>query len=190
MVLDTGLGWRFQPGRFATAGIEPRTPQYDAQERSGYARSSLTDVEARLADMDRDGVEAEVLYPSMLGAFLSGRKAGPAITAALCRSYNDWLAENSRAAPRRLLPLACIPLGDLDAAATEIERARKLGHVGVVIPAGTADDRPYSDRAYDVLWRRRATRVPRSRSTPATVPIEPLRRDRFNATISATRSGT
>jgi predicted TIM-barrel fold metal-dependent hydrolase len=151
-VLDTGLGRRFQPGRFATAGFTPRTPEYDAQERSGYARSSSTDVAARLADMDRDGVEAEVLYPSIVGAFLSGRKVGPDVTAALCRSYDDWLAETCRAAPRRLFPLACIPLGDLDAAVAEIERARKLGHVGIVIPAGTADNRPFSDPAYDVLW--------------------------------------
>jgi predicted TIM-barrel fold metal-dependent hydrolase len=151
-VLDTGLGWKFQPGRFATAGIEPRTPQYEAQERSGYARDSLSGLCARLADMDRDGVNAELLYPSMLGAFLSGRKAGPEVTEALCRSYNDWLADYCSHAPRRLFPLACVPLGRLDAAAAEVERATKLGHVGIVIPCGSTDDRPYFDPAYDAFW--------------------------------------
>lgn len=151
-VLDTGLGWTFQPGRFATAGIDPHTSQYVAQERSGYARRSLADVRARLADMERDGVEAEVLYPSIVGAFLSSRKAGVEITEALCRSYNGWLRDYCSEARDRLFPLACVPLGRLDRAVAEIERARKLGHVGIVIPCGSSDERPYFDPAYDSLW--------------------------------------
>jgi uncharacterized protein len=151
-VLDSGLGWTFQPGRFATAGIDPQTTEYEAQERSGYARDSLTDLRARLRDMDEDGVKGEVLFPTMVGSFLSGRKAGPEVTAALCRSYNDWLLDYCGESRGRLFPLACVPVCNLDVAVAEVERARKLGHVGIVIPCGSAADRPYVDSAYDPLW--------------------------------------
>jgi predicted TIM-barrel fold metal-dependent hydrolase len=151
-VLDTGLGRTFQPGRFATAGLEPHTPEYEAQERSGYGRDSLTDVRARLADMDRDGVEAEVLFPTLLGSFVSKSEYEPELTVALLRSYNDWLADYCREAPRRLFPLACVQVRDLPAAVAEVERARTLGHVGIAIPCGSPSERPYSDPSYDDLW--------------------------------------
>jgi predicted TIM-barrel fold metal-dependent hydrolase len=150
--LETNLGHTFQPGAFGTAGTEPQTPEYVAQERSGYARASLTDVDKRLAEMDRDGVAAEVLFPSMLGSFISGRKAGAEITEALCRSYNDWVAEYCRASPRRLFPIACIAVRNLHAAVAEMKRARTLGHVGIVLPSGSPEYRPYGDGEYDALW--------------------------------------
>ena len=151
-VLDTGLGWTFQPGRFATAGIDPQTAEYATQERSGYARDSLTDLRARLTDMDKDGVEGEVLFPTMLGSFLSGRKVGPEVTAALCRSYNDWLLDYCRESRGRLFPLACVPVCNLDVAVAEAERVKMLGHVGIVVPCGSPEDRPYVDPGYDPLW--------------------------------------
>ena len=151
-VLDTGLGRTFQPGRFATAGLEPQTPDYDAQERSGYARDCLTEPRARLADMDRDGIEAEVLFPTVLGSFVSRPKIDPAVTEALMSSYNDWVADYCSEAPRRLFPLACIELRDLHAAAGAMERAKKRGHVGILLPCGSPAERPYVDPGYDVLW--------------------------------------
>jgi predicted TIM-barrel fold metal-dependent hydrolase len=33
-----------------------------------------------------------------------------------------------------------------------VERVKKLGHVGIVIPCGSVADRPYVDAAYDALW--------------------------------------
>jgi predicted TIM-barrel fold metal-dependent hydrolase len=151
-VLDTGLGRAFQPGRFATAGLEPDTPAYLEQERSGYARDGLTDVQARLADLDRDGVEAEVVFPTLLGSFVGKQEYELELVLALLRSYNDWLAEYCREAPRRLFPLACVQVQDVDAAVAEVERARRLGHVGIAIPCGSPSERPYSDPGYDALW--------------------------------------
>jgi len=151
-VMDTGLGLTVQPGRFATAGLEPQTRDYEAQERSGYARDSLTDLRARLADLDRDGVEGEVLFPTLVGRFVSRLEHGPEVAEALLRSYNDWLADYCSEAPARLFPLACIQVRDLDAAVAEVERVKKLGHVGIVIPCGSPADRPYADRVYDPLW--------------------------------------
>lgn len=151
-LLDTGLGRRFQPGRFATAGLEPRSPEYTAQERSGYARESLTHVGARLAEMDRDGVRAEILFPTALRGFVARPEYAPDLVDSLLRSYNDWIAAYCQEAPDRLFPLACLQLHDVDAAVSEAERAKKLGHVGIVIPCGSPAHRPYGDPAYDRLW--------------------------------------
>ena len=151
-VMDTGLGHTVQPGRFATAGLEPGSRGYLAQERSGYARDSLTDLRARLADMDGDGVEAEVLFPTLVARIFSRLEGGPEVAEALLRSYNDWLADYCSEAPARLFPLACIQVRNLEAAVAEVERVRKRGHVGIVIPCSSPADRSYSDPAYEPLW--------------------------------------
>jgi predicted TIM-barrel fold metal-dependent hydrolase len=151
-LLDTGLGVTVQPGRFATAGLKPGSPEYLAQERSGYARDGLRGIPARLADLDRDGVEAEVLFPTLVGRVGLRPEHPPEVVQALLRSYNDWLADYCREAPSRFFGIACIPVGDPGAAVAEMERARKSGHVGILIPCGSPARRPYSDRCWDPLW--------------------------------------
>jgi len=67
-------------------------------------------------------------------------------------AYNDWTADYCKEAPDRLFPLACLQLYDLPDAIAEMERAKKLGHVGVCIPATAPSNRLYSDRWYDKFW--------------------------------------
>jgi predicted TIM-barrel fold metal-dependent hydrolase len=149
--LDTGLGRNINVGVFATAGMVPQTEEHDATERKGYAaRASLTDIKARLKDMDSDGVAAEVLYPSAMGGFYAHEDEE--IGKAALASYNDWLAEYVKDSEGRMFGLACVQVRDIDAAVAETERARRLGHAGIVIPSGSPDDRPYTDPAYDALW--------------------------------------
>ncbi len=45
----------------------------------------------RLAAMDKQGIDTAVLYPT--GGLLIGRIREPAYAAALCRAYNDFIAD-------------------------------------------------------------------------------------------------
>jgi hypothetical protein len=65
------------------------------------------DPKARLADMDRDGIDAQVLYGD--GAMAA---RDPELRSVLARAYNDWLAEFCSMAPERLIGLAVVPAHD------------------------------------------------------------------------------
>ncbi len=118
------------------------------------------DPTARMADMDEDGVDAEVLYGSGVGGGITLRTADRPLRFALMRAYNDWLAQFCSAAPDRLVGIAEVPHWDTALAIGEAQRARKLGLCGVLIPAIPAidgpmsdpADRPYTDAKYEPLW--------------------------------------
>src|SRR2546427_1846628 len=72
------------------------------------------DPDARVADMDRDGLDVAVLYPSMSLFFgpIGGLKAldDAEVVLACQQAYNDWVAEDCGAPPHRLFGLAAGPL--------------------------------------------------------------------------------
>jgi aminocarboxymuconate-semialdehyde decarboxylase len=88
------------------------------------------DAEPRLAQMDADGVDQQVVSPTPV--FFSYDKPGPS-AARVARIFNDLALEVCAQAPERLLPFAQVPLQDTDAACAELDRAIAAGHVGVEI---------------------------------------------------------
>ena len=93
-----------------------------------------SDPVARLRDMDSEGIDQAVLYPT-IGLYFSAVE-DPAAAVALAAAYNDWLAGYCAADPRRLFGAAMLPLQDPAAAARELRRAvTELGLVaGFVRP--------------------------------------------------------
>lgn len=93
-------------------------------------RSNSWDAEARLADMDSDGVDAQVVMPTPV--FFSYTEE-PVQAARIARVFNDLALEICSPAPERLLPFCQVPLQDPDAACRELDRCVDAGHVGVEI---------------------------------------------------------
>jgi aminocarboxymuconate-semialdehyde decarboxylase len=113
-----------------------------------YEGSPFMDRGRRLAEMDRRGIDFQVLSPNPLTYF---HFIEPAAAIAFCRRHNDALAALVDAHPRRLAGLAALPMQDPAAAAAELDRAvRDLGLVGAAI--GT--DLPFGldDAALDPLY--------------------------------------
>src|SRR2546426_12590731 len=94
-------------------------PHYDVA--AAKFRAGGWDPQARLRDMDSEGIDLAVLFPSV--AFYLPETSDAALTAALCRAYNDRLADHCRAAPSRPFGGAMLPLADVDAPIRELERA-------------------------------------------------------------------
>jgi aminocarboxymuconate-semialdehyde decarboxylase len=95
------------------------------------------DAEAKLAQMDRDGIDVALisLTPSLLLYWTD-----PAETVRVHRFINDAGAELARRGGGRLHMIATVPLNDPRAAAEELRRARKeLGAVGVEIGTSVGD---------------------------------------------------
>jgi len=89
-------------------------------------------VEHYLQDADREGIDVMVLYPP--GGLGYTRLREHDYSIAFARTYNDWIAEWCSANPRRLKAVCITPLHvDVPAAIKELERARKLGLVGVMV---------------------------------------------------------
>src|SRR5919204_1062008 len=79
------------------------------------------DASTQLADMQPEGIELAILFPTT-GLFIGEvRERGLAV--ALCRAYNDWIADYCRAAPDKLRGVAMLQTLDTKAAAAELERA-------------------------------------------------------------------
>lgn len=87
-------------------------------------------ADARLADMDADGVAVQVVSPTPV-FFEYARPAAAAETAA--RIFNDLALELCAEAPDRLIPFCQVPLQDPDAACRELDRSLASGHRGVEI---------------------------------------------------------
>jgi predicted TIM-barrel fold metal-dependent hydrolase len=106
---------------------------------------------ARLAELDREGIEAELIYTS-LGLTMYGIEDKP-FQFACMRAFNDWLAEFCSAAPNRLFGIAMIPTDDVAVGVAELERCAKLGHRGAMISiAQDQDGKGYENPIFEPLW--------------------------------------
>jgi aminocarboxymuconate-semialdehyde decarboxylase len=100
----------------------------DKEFRPVYA--ACWDAATRLEEMDRDGVDLQVMCATpVLFAY-----ARPAAQAQYCAQlFNDAGLELAAHGKGRLKTLCQVPLQDTDAACKELTRAMKSGHLGVQI---------------------------------------------------------
>jgi len=122
-----GFEWDNQPG----ASPRPTTP------------------EMRLADLDRDGLEAELVYGCLMINDLIESAEQRAWADA---TYNDWVADFARRAdPNRVFPLGIIPNTDPGVAAAEVRRCAKMGLRGGDL-AFKRMSPPLYHHDWDTLW--------------------------------------
>lgn len=109
------------------------------------------DPHARIQDMDQEGIDVAVLYPT-LGLYLGAIEDG-ALAAAICRAYNNWLADYCKASPERLIGVAIVPLQEVEEAVKELRRTvGDLGFKGVFIRPNPYRGRTLDDPVYDPFW--------------------------------------
>ena len=110
----------------------------------------------RIGEQDRDGIDAEVLFPSQQGGPKFWRRVEDNDAyKAIVRAYNSWLAEEYCATdPERLLGVGILPLAcDMDSVIDEMEYCKKVGFKTVLLqgfPSGNA----YPSDGDDKFWAR------------------------------------
>ncbi|HXG52911.1 MAG TPA: amidohydrolase family protein [candidate division Zixibacteria bacterium] len=105
----------------------------DVWDSSMYGKLGLyvTDLATRLRDMDTEGIDIAVLFPT--SGFAVTQLPEKDYAAAYCRAYNDWVASICAESPR-LKAVALAPFQDVDAACKEIQRAiTGLGLAGITV---------------------------------------------------------
>lgn len=137
------------------------TPGTDVGEPVGpvpleQARPGAFDPAARLADMDSEGIDQAVLYPTIGLGFWALRD--PQAAVAIAQAYNDWLASYCAADPLRLHGAAMVPFQDVDAAIAELTRARReLGFVAAFVRPNPCGGRTIADPDNEPFWEAAAS---------------------------------
>jgi hypothetical protein len=112
------------------AALFTEDPLYRSVFADGVAHGF--DPASNLRDMDREGVDVAVLFPTLGLYIIWDDEIEPGISAAICRAYNNWLAEYCSHDRARLKGVALIPLHDTRLAVEELRRAKnELGLSGI-----------------------------------------------------------
>jgi predicted TIM-barrel fold metal-dependent hydrolase len=134
----------------ATGSARPVKALYNAFDRAAiYDQSARRPAmpELRLADMDRDGVDTQVIF----GPIFQISTDDLVLRAACYRVYNDWLLDFCKAAPDRLIGLPMLPETP-DAALAELERIIAKGGVRQVNLMIANINPKLDDPAWEPLW--------------------------------------
>jgi predicted TIM-barrel fold metal-dependent hydrolase len=109
------------------------------------------DAKDRLTRLDREGLDAAIIYPSLDLSWETECEDAD-YAQAMCRAYNRWISGWSADSGGRLIPVAHLSLGDPAAAAVELERAVKAGHKGGWVVQFTMTRKPHGHHDHDVLF--------------------------------------
>jgi uncharacterized protein len=135
-------------GLIAAAGVDPKDiriggARFDDLHRSGW------DPKGRLADQDKDGVAAEVIYPTV--GMLICNHPDFDYKKACFDAYNRWLQAYCAHAPDRLIGCGQTAMRTVKEGIEDLERIKAMGFRGVMMP-GNPGEKDYDDPAFDPFW--------------------------------------
>jgi predicted TIM-barrel fold metal-dependent hydrolase len=148
---------RIRPGALR-AMLRGDLPDGDDDQDDSYA----SDRAARVELMDRQGIEATLMFPSTGVTVANAIGHDPELLAAHMRAFNRWLSETwSFDYQHRIFSPAVIDLADADAAIAELDRVMDEGARAIQILPGPAlwatansPGRSPADPVYDPVWAR------------------------------------
>lgn len=126
---------------------------WDGEEFGRAKRRGNREVAGRLEDMELDGVDAEIVFPSLaLTAFLIENADAELATAQV---YNDWHNGMLIGHPERFVRCGILPVRDFTNTIAEIKRLAGLGFTAAMLPSliekgsGLPD---YTDPVWDPVF--------------------------------------
>ena len=137
-------------GLVAAAGKPPEEirvmgVRFEELHRGGW------DPEARLADQVRDGVHAEIIYPTV-GMVLCNHRDFD-YKQACFDAYNRWIASYCESHPTRLLGCGQTAMRSVEAGIADLKAIAALGLRGVMMPGNPAVE-DYDSPVYDPFWEK------------------------------------
>src|SRR5579871_3846408 len=130
-------------GFISCAGVKPAELRSAGGIRFEDVYRGGWDPAARLAAQDRDGVVAEIIYPSV-GMVLCNHP-DRAYQRACYEAYNRWIAEFCAHAPSRLIGIGQTALRTPEEGVADLEAMHELGLRGVMVPGNPATEYDYDD---------------------------------------------
>lgn len=146
-----GVLWRMSEGH------RPDRLREHELEGEDQLRSRVgADPEQRLRDMDRDGIDAEIIFPNK--GLSMWATPDPTFAMAQCRVWNTWAWEMFGPYNDRMSPVAALATGDLEGSIAEVRRVAKLGFRSLTLPckpiwgAHDVGHPNYNLPHFDPLW--------------------------------------
>ena len=127
--------WLYEGRQYPQIGLNAvagRPPQEFGTEPMRYTDMipGCYEPEARVIDMDLDGVQAAICFPSFprFAGTVFLQAEDRALALACVQAWNDFMIDEwCGAAPERFIPIAILPLWDVEAAVREIHRVAGRG---------------------------------------------------------------
>ena len=135
-------------GHNTTLFLTPTSSQLAQGKPFTIGSQTLTKAEDRLADMDRCGIDMQVVFPTI---FLEPLSEDLAFEANLMHSYNVRMSKVCAPTGGRIRWTAVLPMRDAELAAKEVRAAKELGAVGAAI-FGTAGGELLHSPHLDPVW--------------------------------------
>jgi predicted TIM-barrel fold metal-dependent hydrolase len=151
---DEAGGWRLvvngevdESGMGLAAGDARATEA--AMREEDARREADASVDVRLEMMRTDGINGEVIYPT-IGLYVYSVES-PVVGTASCRVYNDWIRERLGDDVPRVRYAGLIPTWDIASAIAEIQRVANWPSVGaLMLPiVGTPD---WNMAQWEPMW--------------------------------------
>jgi len=139
-------------GHVAAAGRDPSTVIAWGTRFADIFPGSH-DPKARVQDQERDGIAAEVIYPTV--GMITCTHPDSAYKRACFHAYNRWLEGFVDGAPGRLVGIGQLMVdADLDRVLKDLEDIRDKGFKGLMLPAEPEcwEEHDYDDEYFDPLW--------------------------------------
>lgn len=141
-----------QDGSYPMNSKEFHEATVTAMKRFSKTRERNFSADARLDDMDEQGVDAQVIYPTVGGQILGKPFHDEDLLAAVCRAYNDWSLEYCSLSTDRLLMAAMLPIQNPSLAVDEAKRAAEKGAACFYVRPNPVRSRNLYHDEYDELW--------------------------------------
>jgi len=139
VALGTQTGERFKGNENLT-----RAGKFEDVRLGGYI------PDEHVKDMDIDGVDLSVVYPTV-GLLLYSIPDTELLTA-ICHAYNDYVADFCATYPKRIKGIGMLNVDNPDTAVKELERCAKLGLAGSLITVSPPPGMEYNNPVYENLW--------------------------------------
>ena len=120
--------------------------------RTGPITPLFIDIDARLKEMDRQGVKIHALSLTQPMVYWADDDLGMQ----LCIAFNDAISAAHGQHPDRLIGFACLPMQNPELALEELERSAKLPGIRGVYMATAVRDRELSDPSFFPVYERMA----------------------------------
>jgi predicted TIM-barrel fold metal-dependent hydrolase len=133
----------------SAAGVDPTELPEIEKRNTGWLQRGGWDPQMRIADQERDGIAAEILYPSV--GMLLCKHLDFDYRKACMDAYNLWLAEFCATNPDRLLGIGQVSMRTVDDSVAEARHIKHLGLRGIMLP-GWPSEEDYDSRLYDPFW--------------------------------------
>jgi uncharacterized protein len=109
----------------------------------------MTNIEARLKDMDRLGVQTQIVYPTLFLIYLTDDVE---LEVGLCRAYNRFLADACSRSGGRIRWVVIPPLRSVEDSIAELRFGKEHGAVGVFF-RGIERDRTLDDPYFFPIYK-------------------------------------